>query len=70
MKYNKSEFGHTNWCRGKLIPAEQEGKKAYNLLLAFDTRTLYEDEGFEDTDLETPFFSSSSEKSKQFALCK
>jgi hypothetical protein len=71
MNSNKSEFGPTNWCRFKLIPVETNGKlRKYNLLLAFDTRTQFEREDFEDEDLnETPVFASNYEKSKEYALC-
>lgn len=66
-----SEFGPTNWCRFKLIPADINGqKRKYNLLIAFDTYSSFEDENFEDEDLnETPVFTNLSEKSKEFALC-
>lgn len=72
LKVNKTEFGPTNWCRVKFIPVEKTatGKK-YNLLLAFDTRTVFEKEDFEDDELfETPVFTNSFDKSKDFALCK
>jgi len=67
----KSEFAPTNWCRCKLIPDSTNGIiKKYNLLLAFDTRTKYEGEDFEEEDLmETPVFTSNYDKSKDFALC-
>jgi hypothetical protein len=68
---NQSKFGPTNWCRFKLIPATHNGKmKKYDLLFAFDTRTQFENEDFEDEDLnEAPIFASSYEKSKDFAAC-
>lgn len=68
---SKSEFAPTNWCRCKLIPDSANGStKKYNLLLAFDTRTKYEGEDFEEEDLmETPVFASNYDKSKEFALC-
>jgi hypothetical protein len=68
---NKSEFGPTNWCRFKLIPVETNGNvRKYNLLLAFDTRSSFEKETFEDEDLnETPVFTSTYEKTKIFSLC-
>ncbi|MDR1340323.1 MAG: virulence factor SrfB [Prevotellaceae bacterium] len=68
---NKSEFGPTNWCRCKLIPLETGGRaRKYSLLLAFDTRSLFEKEDFEDEDLkETPVFTSNYDKSKDYALC-
>lgn len=67
----KSEFGPTNWCRGKLIPVESGGKtKKYNLLLAFDTRSAFEKEEYEDEDMnETPVFTSNYDKSKEYTLC-
>ena len=68
----KSEFAPTNWCRCKLIPDDSSNIniRKYNLVLAFDTRTKHESEGFEEEDLmETPVFASSFEKSKDFALC-
>lgn len=67
----RTEFAPTNWCRCKLIPESASGNvKKYNLLLAFDTRTKYESEDFEDQDLmEMPVFESNYDKSKDFALC-
>lgn len=68
---NKSESGPNNWCRCKLIPVESTGKlKKYNLLLAFDTRSAFEKDGFEEEDLnETPVFTSNYDLSKEYALC-
>ncbi|MDR1937446.1 MAG: virulence factor SrfB [Tannerellaceae bacterium] len=68
---NQSEFGPTNWCRFKLIPVEANGKgKKYNLLLAFDTRSVFKKEDSEDEDLnETPVFTNNYEKSKEYAIC-
>jgi len=69
----ESDFGPINWCRFKLIPdastvEDDTSVKMYNLLLAFDTRTLYEEEGYEEEDLqEKPVFIN--EESKDFALC-
>jgi hypothetical protein len=68
---DKSEFGPVNWCRFKMIPKETvDSVKNYDIVLAFDTHTLYEDEGFEDKDFEAPVFASVYEKSKEYALCK
>jgi len=65
----KSDFGPINWCRFKLIPDASTGNvKKYNLLLAFDTQSIYEAEGYEDEDFqEMPVFVN--EDSKDFALC-
>lgn len=67
----RSDFGPTNWCRLKLVPINTDGNvKKYQILLAFDTRTLYESEEFEDDDLmEAPVFSSIFEKSLDFSVC-
>lgn len=67
----KSEFGPTNWCRFKLSPVEIDGKpRKYSLVLAFDTRSIFEKETFEDEDLnETPVFTSSYEGTKNYSLC-
>ena len=68
----KSEFAPTNWCRAKLIPdaADTSGNvKKYSLLLAFDTRTKYDDDGDEEDVIETPVLISNNDKEKDFALC-
>lgn len=68
----RSEFAPTNWCRCKLVPdaTNNVNIKKYNLLLAFDTRTKYENEDFEEEDLmETPVFASNFDRQKEFALC-
>ena len=71
LNENKSEFGPTNWCRFKLIPIQVDGNlRKYNIILSFDTRSSFEKETFEDEDLnETPVFTSSYEKTKNFSLC-
>ena len=71
LKGKKSAFGPTNWCRGKLIPQSISGReRKYTLLLAFDTRSVFEKEDYENEDLnETPVFTNSTERSKIFALC-
>ena len=71
LKGKRSDFGPTNWCRFKLIPKGQEGRiKKYNILLAFDTKTVYKEEGFEEEDLqETPIFTNAADTSKKYSLC-
>lgn len=68
---NRSEFGPTNWCRFMLIPSEITSKnRLYNILIAFDTRTHFSDEGFENEDLnETPVFANNYDTPKSYALC-
>lgn len=67
----RSDFGPTNWCRFKLIPDNHNSReKKYNILLAFDTRTVFKEEGFEEEDLEeTPIFTNAAVLSKKYALC-
>lgn len=70
--YGNSEFGPINWCRFKIVPKSttNSNEKEYDLVLAFDTRTKYENDDFEEDELlETPVFPSSHEKSKNFAVC-
>jgi len=71
VKGRKTDFGPTNWCRFKLLPVSVSGNiKKYNLLLAFDTRSVFKDEGFEEEDLqETPIFTNLSQTSNDYALC-
>ena len=59
-------FGPLNWSRIKLVPAGDEGAvKNYDVLLAFDTRTNYENEGTN----ETPNFPDRFRKSIELGLC-
>lgn len=71
LKGRKSAFGPTNWCRGKLIPRSISGKeRQYSLLLAFDTKAVFEKEDYENEDLnETPVFTNSTERSKTYSIC-
>ncbi len=71
MKGETSQFGPTNWCRFKLVPTAQEGKKRkYNLIIAFDTKTIFREDGFQNEDLqETPIFTNISESQKSYGLC-
>ena len=71
LRGNRSEFGPTNWCRCKFIPTEISGKaRKYSVLFAFDTRSIFEKEDFEDEDLnETPVFTSNYDKQNEYALC-
>jgi len=67
----RTEFGPTNWCRFKLVFRGGTGQsKRYELVLAFDTRTVFKEEGFEDEDFqETPIFTNQSEHFKNYSLC-
>ena len=68
----RSSFGPTNWCRVKLELASVTGsKRKYNVVFAIDTRTNYEDIGFEDHNVkETPVFTDQYESFKDFGLCR
>lgn len=60
----RSKSGPYNWCRCKLTPLNDKGD--YNMLLAFDTHTVYE----EDEHNQCPVFTSDFESEKTFALCR
>lgn len=60
------KFGPLNWARFKLIPVKEEkGEKIYDVLLAFDTQTTYEDE----VNNENPVFPDKFRKDIDLALC-
>lgn len=60
------DFGPLNWSRIKLIPAgEENGMKKYDVLLAFDTRTKYQDDEYK----ECPVFPDIYRESMEFKLC-
>lgn len=62
----KFKFGPLNWSRFKLVPvAEEKGIKTYDVILAFDTHTSYEEEESE----ENPVFPDQFRKDIDFALC-
>jgi len=59
-------FGPLNWSRFKLIPREStDGRKKYDVLIAFDTRTLYEP----DPHNECPAFPNLFDKEISFMVC-
>lgn len=60
------KFGPLNWARMKLIPIfENKGIKNYNVVLAFDTRTKFEDDEY----CECPVFPDKFRNDMNFALC-
>lgn len=60
------KFGPLNWSRFKLIPIKEEkGQKVYDVILAFDTHTTYEDEAND----ENPVFPDKFRKDIDLALC-
>ena len=62
----KFKFGPLNWSRFKLVPVEEsKGSKVFDVVLAFDTRTTYEDEA----NNENPVFPDKYCNSINFALC-
>lgn len=62
----KFKFGPLNWARFKIIPvSENNGKKIYNVLLAFDTRAKYKTDEYN----EYPVFPDQYEKKMTFELC-
>lgn len=62
----KFKFGPLNWARFKLIPVKEEkGQKIYDVLLAFDTHTTYENEA----NNENPVFPDKFRQDIDLALC-
>lgn len=62
----KFKFGPLNWARCKLSLVEDAGKeRIYDVVLAFDTRTTYEDE----VENENPSFVDRYATEMDFALC-
>lgn len=60
------KFGPLNWSRCKLIPIERtETEIKYDVILAFDTYTTYEDEGIN----ENPVFPDRYRTDIDFAVC-
>ena len=59
-------FGPLNWSRFKLIPREtEEGRKRYDVIIAFDTRTAYES----DIHNEQPVFRDQFQREMTFMVC-
>ena len=71
-RQNDTVFGPINWCRVKLIPTgiTTNNIRDYNVVIAYDTRTIYEDVDYIDKDRETPIFANKFENTKNYALCK
>jgi hypothetical protein len=66
----KSIFGPTNWCRAKVEVIVKE-KKAYKLILAFDTRSIYNDDITQYDSIECPIFDNAfNNNGKKFGFCK
>lgn len=64
----KFKFGPLNWSRMKLIPVtseEEKDSKTYDVVLAFDTHTTYEDEVYN----ENPVFPDKYRQDIEFGLC-
>ena len=60
------KFGPLNWSRFKLVPVAEEGAiKTYDVILAFDTRTSFEEEERN----EQPNFPDKFRKSIELGLC-
>lgn len=59
-------FGPLNWARFKMVPREStEGKKLYDVLIAFDTRTGYDTDKFN----ERPTFPDQFRRDMSFMVC-
>lgn len=68
---DNTEYGPTNWCRIKLIPRGSDNNKlCFDMIVAIDTRTCFEQEDFEGEGyMEMPVFTSTYEKSMDFGAC-
>ena len=63
----KFKFGPLNWVRAKFIPVKSDGaNREYDVVLAFDTRTTYEDEAYN----ENPVFPDKFRSEIELALCE
>lgn len=63
---NLFRFGSFNWSRFKLVPVlEKDGKKTYDVILAFDTRTRYNTDRYS----ETPLFPDDFKTELTYAVC-
>lgn len=66
----KNIFGPTNWCRAK-ISLKNDAEKIYEIVLAFDTKSIYDEDDIESKYNEQPEFNNSfNSVGKKFALCK
>ena len=68
LKRSKTQFswGPLNWSRFKLVPVEEsKGVKLYDVILAFDTQTTYEDKAHN----ENPVFPDKFRSDIELALC-
>jgi hypothetical protein len=66
----KSIFGPTNWCRAKFESIIGEANK-YKLILAFDTKSYYDEDDQHSSYLEYPIFDNAfNSVGKKFGLCK
>jgi hypothetical protein len=66
----KNFFGPTNWCRAK-ISLKNEFENIYEIVLAFDTKSLYDEDNLGSKYNEQPEFSNSfSSVGKKFKLCR
>lgn len=66
----KNIFGPTNWCRAKITPKNQNDD-IYELVIAFDTKSIYDEDDIDSEYKESPEFSNAFNSSgKKFSLCK
>lgn len=63
--------GPFNWSRMKLASTGNviEGKQEYDLIIAFDTNTIYDDGNYSDDYKESPLFPNEFDKYKDFGVC-
>ena len=68
---NKLEVHPYNWSRMQIVPAgeDENGKALWDLVFAFDTKTVYDNGNYSDDYQETPVFSSMVDDPKRFGFC-
>ena len=74
FEYNtagKIGIGPFNWARIKIVPTGNivNGETEWNVILAFDTTSIYDDGNYSDEYKETPVFPNEFEKQKKFGIC-
>lgn len=67
----KTGLGPFNWSRIKIVPTGNviDGCVEWDIVLAIDTTTVYDDGNYSDEYKETPVFPNEFEARKQFGVC-
>lgn len=73
-EYNSArriKTGPYNWSRIKIVPTGNiiDGNIEWTIVLAFDTKAIYDDGNYSDAYNECPIFPNEFEREKQFGVC-